>query len=435
MIGREIGPYRILQKLAQGGMCAVYKGVHTSLEQEVAVKILSTEAFDDKSVRERFINEAKIQAKLSHPNVVKTLNYVEQNNTVALVMEYINGETLDVLLKKAGAIPVERAIAILDSVFDAVDFMHSKGIVHRDIKPANIMLSYDGFVKVMDFGIAKVIGDSAKTKTGIRIGTLWYMSPEQIRGTGITVRSDIYSLGVMFYQMVTGKVPFNGETEFDIMKSHIEDAAVPPRKINSNISKEVGRIILKAMAKNPKDRYQGIREFGAELKAATHPESETRIMVDPTVKHAGAVWPFHKFFEPLKWQATLMLVLVGLLLVLLLIYLLLFKGKSDVAAPGSGIIAETRQVKAGESRNEPDPEKRVVKAVDRTESVVKAPKKIAPDKNKQRTVSDAKVSGRSRPAATSELSSNKAGSAEVANRNKPQAEKKDKSEGQWRIIK
>jgi serine/threonine protein kinase len=279
MIGREIGPYRILQKLAQGSMCSVYKGMHIGLEQEVAIKFLLPEYFDDKDFRQRFIKEAKIQAKLSHPNVVKTLNFIEDDNETLMVMEYINGESLDMLLKRTGALPPERAAAMLESVLAAIGFMHSKGIVHRDIKPANIMISYEGFVKVMDFGIAKVMGENGLTRAGVRMGTLWYMSPEQIKGEPATVMSDIYSLGVTFYQMVTGAVPFDGETEFEIMKSHLDKEPVAPWKINKELDKVIGSVILRAMAKDPKDRYQNVRDFMSEIRRAVKPQVATKFFI------------------------------------------------------------------------------------------------------------------------------------------------------------
>jgi eukaryotic-like serine/threonine-protein kinase len=278
MVGRDIGPYRILQKLAQGNMCAVYKGVHTGLEQEVAIKFLLPEYFDDKGFRERFGKEAKIQARLSHPNVVKTLNFIENDHTVMMAMEFVNGETLDVLLKKTGALPPQRALAILESVLEALQFMHSKGIVHRDLKPANIMISYDGFVKVMDFGIAKVLGDASKTKTGVRIGTLWYMSPEQIKGEQATALSDIYSIGITLYQMVTGSIPFDGDTEFEIMKAHIEKSPVAPWKINKDLDRTIGDVILKSIAKNPKDRYQSVKELLVDIRSAIQPDETTKIV-------------------------------------------------------------------------------------------------------------------------------------------------------------
>jgi serine/threonine-protein kinase len=258
-------------------MCSVYKGLHTGLEQDVAIKFLLPEFFDDRNFKERFVKEAKIQAKLSHPNIVKTLNYLDNENEVLMVMEYVNGETLDVLLKKSGALPPERAVMIFESVLQAIDFMHSKGVVHRDIKPSNIMISYDGYVKIMDFGIAKVVGENSKTKTGIRMGTLWYMSPEQIKGEQATVLSDIYSLGITLYQMVTGTIPFDGETEFEIMKSHIEKEPVPPWKVNPELDKGLGGVILRAMAKNPKNRYQSVREFLFELRQSAVSKEVTKL--------------------------------------------------------------------------------------------------------------------------------------------------------------
>jgi serine/threonine protein kinase len=311
MVGREIGPYRILQKLAQGTMCSVYKGIHTGLEQEVAIKFLLPEYFEDKTFRDRFIREAKIQAKLSHPNIVKTLNLIQDDHEALMVMEYVNGETLDVLLKKTGALPPERARAILESALEAIDFMHSKGIVHRDIKPANIMVSYDGFVKVMDFGIAKVLGENGKTKTGIRMGTLWYMSPEQIKGEPATILSDIYSLGITFYQMVTGTVPFDGETEFEIMKRHIEKEPTAPCKINKDLDKMISNVILRAMAKNPKGRYQSVRAFLTDIRNTVNPQDITKTFVQEPASHG----PLNGYFRGLSRSGKAFFVVATLFII------------------------------------------------------------------------------------------------------------------------
>jgi len=302
MVGKEFGPYRILQKIAQGTMCAVYKGLHMDLEQDVAIKVLLPEFYDDRNTRERFIKEAKIQAGLSHPNIVRTLNFIETDRAVMMIMEYVNGETLDVLLRKARVLPPQRALAILQSVLDALDYMHSKGIVHRDLKPANIMVSYEGFVKVMDFGIAKMQSDNSRTKTGVRIGTLWYMSPEQIKGEQATALSDIYSIGVTMYQMVTGIVPFDGDTEFEIMKGHIEKAVVPPWKINKELDVTLGEVIIKAVAKNPKERFQSVKELLTNVKSAVTTVETTKIVTDSLyVRQFKRVW-FHKP-PAISWKA------------------------------------------------------------------------------------------------------------------------------------
>lgn len=267
MIGKEIGPYRIIEKIGQGGMGIVFKGLHVKLEQEVAIKVLAPELSQDPSMRERFIKEAKIQAKISHPNVVNVLNYVEEGSDLFLVMEFLQGETLDNRLKRLGWCP--DAVNACISVLSALEFMHSRGIIHRDIKPGNIMFLDDGSVKVMDFGIAKVAGERGQTKTGMRVGTLWYMSPEQIKGEEATVSSDLYSVGVTLYQMITGRVPFGGESEYMVMKAHLEEQPIPPWEINGTVSKEFGRIILKALAKDKKDRYQNARDFAADLRSAS----------------------------------------------------------------------------------------------------------------------------------------------------------------------
>ena len=412
-------------------MCSVYKGLHIGLEQEVAIKILSPEAFDDRSMRDRFINEAKIQAKLSHPNVVKTLNYIEQDNTVILVMEYINGETLDVLMKKTGTLSLDRAFAILDSVFDAIDFMHSKGIVHRDIKPANIMLPYQGFVKVMDFGIAKVLGKMDNTRTGIRIGTIWYMSPEQIRGTGVGLQSDIYSIGVMLYQMVTGRMPFSGETEFDIMKSHIEDTPPAPWKINSNIPREIGRIILKAIAKNPKERYQSVRELATEIKKAPKPANETIIIAEPY--EAKKKWKdsLAGLLEPLKWQIVALIAIGIAALAMLILYLAKYDlRKSATADIGSQTALPT--VKNIEAVRESP----IVAAAEKEKpSMTKSKKKLQLELNPGKTTDSVSGVRRSASVPTQNTSTGKKLRINAETGSRGEKENNYKSEGQWKIIK
>ncbi len=292
MIGREVGPYRITEKIGQGGMGIVYKGFHVKLEQEVAIKVLAPEFSHDPAMRDRFIHEAKTQARISHPNVVNVFNYVEDDGNLFLVMEYIRGETLENRLKKTGK--QHNAGPVCLSVLSALEFMHARGIIHRDIKPGNIMFLEDGSVKVMDFGIAKVAGEKGQTKTGMRLGTLWYMSPEQIRGEEASVSSDLYSVGVTLYQMATGRVPFGGDSEYKVMKAHLEEKPVPPWEIDGTISRDMGKIILKAIAKDRKDRYQNAREFADELKSL-----ESRSSVTPQLT---AAVPMRRRFD---WSGIL----------------------------------------------------------------------------------------------------------------------------------
>jgi serine/threonine-protein kinase len=332
MIGKEIGPYRITEKIGQGGMGIVFKGLHVKLEQEVAIKVLSPEFSQDPSMRERFIKEAKIQAKISHPNVVNVLNYVEEGINLFLVMEFIQGETLDDRLKRLGRCP--DAVNACINVLSALEFLHSRGIIHRDIKPGNIMFLEDGSVKVMDFGIAKVAGERGQTKTGMRVGTLWYMSPEQIKGEEATVASDLYSVGVTLYQMTTGRLPFGGDSDYMVMKAHLEEQPIPPWEINENVPKELGQIILKALAKDTKDRYQSARDFAADLRAAS---GRTSGEVD-----IAAVVPVQRKFDLSRITATisrldrkiLLIILLCLGVLLVVIGLLLaFHSKKESVFP------------------------------------------------------------------------------------------------------
>ncbi len=266
-----IGDYRIIERVGQGGMGEVYKAVHSKLGQTVAIKMLSPEYSENESMRRRFLNEARIQARFTHPNVVNILNFFEEGKRAYLVMEFINGETLETVLRRRGILQIEEALQISYSVISALVFMHSKGVIHRDIKPSNIMFTEDGTVKVTDFGIAKSLNESTKhTKTGI-VGSVDYVSPEQILGEQTTPATDIYSFGITLYKMVTGRTPFKGDTEYSIMKSRLEDKPIPPNSYNPLISKSLNNVILKAISRFPKDRYQSLIDFSQHLRSVSKP--------------------------------------------------------------------------------------------------------------------------------------------------------------------
>ena len=273
MIGKLVADYNIIEKIGQGGMGEVYKAVHTKLDQTVAVKVLSSEYSLNPSMRKRFINEARIQAKFSHPNMVNIFNLIEQDNNVFIVMEYIKGGTLEGHLMQKGVLSQDESLKISLQVLSALQFMHSKGVVHRDIKPSNIMFTDTGVVKVTDFGIAKVMNEATKhTKTGM-LGSVAYVSPEQILGEKTSITTDIYSFGITLYKMVTGRAPFRGNSEFVVMQGHLKEKPISPIKFNNNISKSLNKIILKSISKDPEKRYSSVFELIQSLKSVNNKDS------------------------------------------------------------------------------------------------------------------------------------------------------------------
>lgn len=261
MIGKIINNYKIVSILGEGGMGTVYKAYDIKLERFVAIKILSSKFISNQNSLERFKREAKNHAKLIHPNIVSVFDFTDEDNVLGIVMEYVEGETLEKLIRKNQQINYVDALNILKQILSGVGYAHSKGFVHRDIKPSNIIINNDGLVKIMDFGIAKAIYEKGITKTGSKIGTVLYMSPEQIKGEEATKQSDIYSIGIIFYEMLTGKNPFDLETEFEVMEAHLKK--YPPRvsAINKTIPVEVDKIIIKSLEKSNLRRYKDCEEF------------------------------------------------------------------------------------------------------------------------------------------------------------------------------
>jgi serine/threonine protein kinase len=264
MIGKQIGPYIIQEKLGEGGMGVVYKGIHKDIEQTVAIKVLYPQYAKDENFRERFKREAKVQAKLHHPNVVNILNYLEdEDGNMYIVMEYVGGGSLEDKMR-TGKISLSDSVSVIIQVLNALSYMHSNSIIHRDIKPSNIMFA-DSIVKVSDFGIAKPMSDKGLTKTGAIVGTVWYMAPEIIKGEDPTPASDLYAVGVILYQLLTGRTPFYGKTDFEVMKSHLEKEPQPPETLNPNLPPGTWDLIKRALAKNPKERFSSADEFKQAL--------------------------------------------------------------------------------------------------------------------------------------------------------------------------
>jgi serine/threonine protein kinase len=261
MIGHLVGNYKVTDQIGEGGMGSVFRGIDIMLEREVAIKMLRPELSRQPHIVERFRSEAVTLAKLNHPNIATLYSFLRQGEDFFMVMEFVRGETLDSLIGKVGAMPWERAVALFSQALEGIEHAHKMGIVHRDIKPANMMLTETGSIKVMDFGIARVLGTNRLTKTGHLIGTVEYMSPEQVRGEETDARSDIYSLGILLYEMLTGRVPFNSSSEYELMRSHIEEAPKPPGTFAPQIPLVVEQAIMRALAKKPEARQRSANEF------------------------------------------------------------------------------------------------------------------------------------------------------------------------------
>ncbi len=259
------GRYRIQRKLGAGGMADVYLAEDQELGRRVAIKILNSRHGNDDQFIERFRREAKNAAALNHPNIVSIYDRGEAEDTYYIAMEFLDGRTLKELIVSRGAAPVNVAIEYARQILSALRFAHRHGIVHRDIKPHNVLVDGEGRVKVTDFGIARA-GASQMTETGSIVGTAQYLSPEQARGGEVDPRSDLYSLGVVLYELVTGKTPFDGETPVEIAMKHLSNTPEPPSELRGDIPPELDMVVLRALAKNPDDRYQSADEMEADLE-------------------------------------------------------------------------------------------------------------------------------------------------------------------------
>src|SRR5436309_1403141 len=256
--------YRLVRKLGTGGMGAVYLAEDEELGRRVAIKMLDERHAQDEQFVERFRREAKNAAGLSHPNIVSIYDRGEAEGTYYIAMEYLEGRTLKELIVTKGPTPIPVAIDYARQMLGALGFAHKNGIVHRDIKPHNVVVAPDGRVKVTDFGIARS-GASQMTEAGSIIGTAQYLSPEQARGAPVDQRSDLYSVGIVLYEMLTGTVPFTGETPLEIAMKHLSDTPRPPSLLRPDIPPDLDMVVLRALAKSPEDRFQTAEEMDAEL--------------------------------------------------------------------------------------------------------------------------------------------------------------------------
>ncbi|QBD79039.1 hypothetical protein EPA93_24860 [Ktedonosporobacter rubrisoli] len=274
LIGTSLGNYRVLSTLGQGGMARVYKAYQESLDREVAIKVLPPWYASDRNFVERFNLEARLVARLSHPNIVTVHDASEQNGHLYIVMQFVDGGTLknrlDRLHYENKVMDLTEAIPVFSQLASALTYAHEQGIIHRDIKPVNVLLDRSGRPILSDFGIAKVLASTHDqlTRPGAGVGTPEYMSPEQCQGGAVDGRADIYALGVMLFEALTGRTPFLGDNYPALAHSHIYEMPPRPRALNPAIHPAIEHVILKALMKNPQNRYQRASDMAEALKQA-----------------------------------------------------------------------------------------------------------------------------------------------------------------------
>ncbi|GMQ78110.1 MAG: hypothetical protein BMS9Abin02_0608 [Anaerolineae bacterium] len=270
LIGQSIGKYKIVETLGRGGMAEVYRAYQPNLDRYVAIKIMHSFLADEENFLTRFQREAKSMASLNHNNIVGVYDFDVQDGIYYIVMEFVSGGTLkgklETLAGKGEKMPLSDSVRIILEIADALAYAHSRKMVHRDIKPGNIMIDEDGHAVLTDFGIAKILSGPSFTATGAMIGTPAYMSPEQGLGQAGDERSDLYALGVLFYQMSTGRLPYDADTPLAVILKHVNEPIPEPQVINEDLPPELSAVIVKAMAKDPAKRYQSAAEFATDLQ-------------------------------------------------------------------------------------------------------------------------------------------------------------------------
>jgi serine/threonine-protein kinase len=271
MIGKTVGKYRIVERLGRGGMGTVYKAVDETLEREVAIKVLNGD-FGDSAILKRFRAEAVTLARLNHPNIATLFELYRDNDELLMVMEFVRGETVHALAERLGPLAAPQAAHLVMQVLDALAHAHRAGVVHRDLKPANLMITAHGSVKVMDFGIARVLGTEHVTQGGYMLGTPAYMAPEQVLGNDIDGRADLYAVGVVLYRLLSGQLPFSADTAIAMVQKQVNDSPIPIARFQPDLPPWCARVLQRALAKAPADRFQTADDFRAALLDAVQPQ-------------------------------------------------------------------------------------------------------------------------------------------------------------------
>jgi len=264
-IGRSLGKYRILEQLGTGGMATVFKAYDPAMDRSIAIKVPSAHLLEDPQFRVRFQREARLIARLEHPHILPVYDFGEEQGVPYLVMRYVDGGTLRDRLSR-GILPFDQALRLVAEVAEALAYAHGKGVIHRDVKPANVLLDHDGSALLTDFGIARLVEQTMQLTQGVVLGTPQYMAPEQVTGKPVDARTDIYALRMVLYELLTGRRPFEGETPLLVAFKHVTDPLPPPRQVNPALPEAAERIILKAMARDPADRYQNAGDLARELR-------------------------------------------------------------------------------------------------------------------------------------------------------------------------
>ena len=286
--GDTVGDYEILGVLGSGGMGRVFRVRNVLSDRLEAMKIVLPNAASDAGLAERFLREIRVHASLEHPNIAAMRTALRLEERIVMIMELVEGSSLAAVLKR-GPLPAGMAMSYAGQVLSGLIYAHSRGVVHRDIKPANIIVMPSGVVKVTDFGIARAAKGERLTMTGMALGSLYYMSPEQVRGASPDARSDIYSLGVTLYEMLTGTPPLRGENEYAIMHAHLTEQPIPPSRLVTSLPAGLSDVVLKAMAKAPEERFQSAEEFLHVLCGAGEPVP--RPVAPPASPGAAGVTP------------------------------------------------------------------------------------------------------------------------------------------------
>ncbi len=283
MLGKTVGKYRIVERLGRGGMGTVYKAIDETLDREVAIKVLNAD-LGDTDLLKRFRAEAVTLARLNHPGIATLYELYRDDENLLMVMEYVRGETVHDLCERLGPLAPPQAAHLAMQVLDALSHAHRSGVVHRDLKPANLMVADTGNIKVMDFGIARVLGTEHFTQGGYMMGTPAYMAPEQVLGGDIDGRADLYAVGVVLYRLLSGQLPFSADTAIAMVQKQVNDSPIPIAQHQPGLPPWCARVLEQALAKAPEDRFQTADDFRAALMSAVQPQalSELPTMATPT---------------------------------------------------------------------------------------------------------------------------------------------------------